>query len=799
MFRRFLIFCVAFVSLVGIAGATPSIKRATIRFGLSPRMAANSWANLHYRVENPDAESAKIELVMRPQSQRNLTIYRTTFDLEAGYEYDFSTLITCGTVEKYEVDLFVNGHITETVEALIKIGDPSAGSVYLVGDGDLSNGSFNKNAGLHGKFLPSHAQARDLQSHWAGFHEAHIIVFMRPDFDQMMTRQFNAILDYVARGGTLFFADPIGLMSTCDTPLRKLLPVTPLRIRDIDVVDGFTAIDGDVVIWPEGTPFLESVPLEDGITTLWQEDFPLVTWRRYGLGYVGMCAINTSLDPMKHCSNFNHLYNHILSFGGNFSHASSRGSQELSSALDVLTGIEIPKTEGIRLFLIVYFFVVVVVIVIGVVVRQRMLSWVVMSGLAIVATCLIFYAAAQRSSGLSNQTAATLRFTAAGTEDGSDERLVSLFSKQEKQVTVFAESVDTRVRSLLPPRAKQATRRRREKAGVAPAKTKSYATYGKAEAVRDPISVSQVGGRAALNNLFLRQSSPQFYAALEAVDAEPWTSLPAVSWTESGPRMEPWRMPVEGPIYSVFIVCENGIIPVTHDGSNCLIDSSSSSMMAVAPEIKALQRHLSATAAPAPCLAVVMDAGKGVSELPEEFHLLGRQVHLVPVRQILSPTVTIPREQVRIEFDDFSARRLRTYGEWNKIQQRRKEERYIITAYLPPALNRLQVDSFTVYLRTNNPGRNITFDCMLKRLDDVEGADGLPAAHEKGSDAFAFTGINTAEFVEPASGRLQFIVVTRTVREIKEPIAVLRANTWQVQELKASAAGTLEERLTGTF
>lgn len=862
----FMLAGIAVPAAPGDADKEPRLISGTMHFGLSPRIKANSWCRMGYRVTNPSDEAIDVEIILRPQRQRNVTVYRTSFRLDAGITYEYESQVTCGTVDRFNFDFFVNGNLTGTYEAYIQIDDPSAKTIVFVDDGDMDKGSFAKNKELYTKFNNTHARGANSPTHWAAYDEAVVAAFMQPDWNTMTTRQFNAISDYAARGGTLLFADPVGLVSASKTVLRKLLPVTVIGVRDIDYIDGIKPIDGHVVTWPAGTPFLESTLREEGIATLWQRDFPLVAWRRYGLGMVGVCAVNPSLSEMRTSQNFNPMWNHLLANTGNFSHASRRGSAELSAALDTLTGIEIPRSEGIRAFLMVYFALVIAIMLIGIFLRQHARAWIVMSCVALIATALIFHQAAKRSSASGVQTAAIINFVSPATVDRTSERLVSLFSKDARSIDIVCDSVDARIRALLPPRQheqKKFARRpkpaaNKDKDGKKARNSRSkFVDYGRSEAVRDPISVSQIDGRSVLPRLFLRHNAPRFYAALDATSGTSYNTLPTVKWTADGASMEPWEIPGNEAVIDAFIVCHNGVIPVNTSNRSCFLEPSqadANKMMAPSSEILAFQRHLVDTPSAAPLLAVVMGFSPQYPEIPDEFNLIGRTINLIPIVQDLTgERVHVPKQQIKINTNlGKRSKGLHRFGEWQTLQHRgtpvksnpmatakdedgnwsdaalafaaehrlnlefaevqplsdnngsavvlgMKPAVIAVPANLPTGLSLLKANRLSVYFSVANRGGNLSFDILLRHRNDPKGIRDLAARHIEGTKEYRFEGFDSADVINPATGAFEFVIRIDARRQLTNPTEVLRANSWKVLELMAGAIGTLDEQHKGIF
>src|SRR5690606_9919617 len=165
---------------------------------------------------------AEVEVVLRPKDQRNMTVYAKKLQIDGQADLRARMLVTIGTVEAYEVELYMNGNLITKEEVLLKLGSPNDATIYFVNDElDLEYGNFAKNKDLDGRFKTTFVRADRLPISWNGYDHVHMIVLMRPDYAAMSQRQMDAIVDFVGRGGTVLFDDPQGIVEASETRLDR--------------------------------------------------------------------------------------------------------------------------------------------------------------------------------------------------------------------------------------------------------------------------------------------------------------------------------------------------------------------------------------------------------------------------------------------------------------------------------------------------------------------------------------------------------------------------------------------------
>jgi hypothetical protein len=639
-----------------------------------------------------------------------------------------------------------------------------------------------------------------------------MVILFQPDYQTMTTRQMDALVHYLSRGGTLVFADPIGIEATMNTPLRKLLPVSPLRVRKLDVLNAMTDLGGTRLTWEDGADFLEASPRGDGVTTLYEREFPIVRWRKYGLGTVGACMINPSLSEFKQSPNFDIMWKHLLHEGGQQSYASSQASLDVTNALDAMTGLEIPRPDQIRKLVIVYLVIILAFISVGILSRKRVFAWVTLAAAAGVSTIALFIYAERRSTHDSPRLATLIEFVATGTEEASGEQLASLYSKGELTTDIVGRDVDTRLRSVIPPQLPTEQRLRpvreatpapnektkkdsKKKASNVP-DSKDFVDRGRDQIVRDPVKVDMVDGVSRLPSMHLRAKASRFYSALYMDRRTPPESIPAVQWTAAGPAIAPWAPPADLVFTDAAFMCEYGSYPMLQkDGKLQLTPGKGGAQIrAKSRETAALQRFLETTAAPAPMIVFFADVREDpAASVPADFKVLGKRAIFFPVQQDLGgESMLVPHVRMRLLPGVDHARQLMTDGTWRKLQQNAKESTYRFYGFLPAGLSRLQVDSLDIRFVGENRGRNLTFSLA------IEAADGaLIEPTTRADDVYSFAGLAERGVFDVSDGHFGVVLKVATIKDVKGAMERMRVNAWQVREFSAAVRGTLPSQYQG--
>lgn len=819
---------VVLLSLLAGAGSgrcAPSLSGASVHYGNSIRIARNGAAYFNYTISNPEASPVEVRLVLRPMRQRNLTIYDHVLVVPPEARVRGRTPITIGTVESYQAELYFRDNLISTTEAIIRLPMRNDRIVFFFNDDPaLGYGKFTDNENLHDTYVSTMTGAENAPEHWSGFANAHLLVIMRPDFEAMGVRRFDAVLDFAARGGTVLFADPKGIVEASRTPLQPMLPVIPMRFNAIDALHAAAVFDAPVPTWPEeGTTFLEAMPRGDGITTLEQEGLPVIRWGRYGLGRVGACMVNPSQRGIERAGAFDALWRHLLSFGQPSTFVTRTPNRPINRAMQEMTGIEIPSRVLIRRAAFGYFVLVLLGIGAGIATRRHAVAWSAVAAAALVATGVVFWYASARASGMDPRSAAILEFVAEGADTAAVESVISLFATSEQRADVESATPDNRIAALLPPPPKHSgifgtvtTSPGRSRSGTGgnrnasrsekrkgPASARSGAervNRGSSEVIRDPLTVHSRDGRHRLEALVLRQNAPRFFTVMRSLRRPRASEIaPTMTWTETGLSMPRWPLPppcIEAT--AAALVCRNGSFPVDVGPDGCSADIRGRDMLDnPPPEVAALRDALVACGTPSPALAVFSPLASTTSELlPEGYRAGGRTIHLFPVFQEIAETMHVPPEQISMHPTDRSTREVHANGAWQEVFQRAEQMDAAIDFRLPPGTALLQPRRITVDFVPDNRGRNIDFSLALRPRGATD-ASGDIAPTRVGADRLRFDVGDPGAFVDPSDGQFTIVLTARMRKSVLDPVQGLRLNTWRIQTFRVSADGRIDPRYTG--
>ncbi len=816
---RYFIGLTALLAGLAIDAKEASKKGGSINYNGGRRIPHYSWASVDYVVDNPKNRAVKVKIRTEPIDQRNKTIYETIFDVGPDTTYSFSDLITIGSVDEYGVDMFLGTErLTDASQRLnyIRLAHPLDRYIVFINDEqDLTYGHFAKNTNLGSTYLNCMNQTRKMPRHWAGYDNAAIVVVMRLDFANVVNRQYKALLDYVARGGTVLFSDPQGLMAAWDTPLRQCIPVTPLRLRKIEHLTALSEIGGTEKRWDDGTDFLESLPNGPGLTTLKHEDFPLVRWRRHGLGLVGVCAVSPSdegfVSEGKEGVNFNTYWRHLLSYSERCDYASSSQDIQLTGAVDKLTGVKIPSASFIRNVVFCYLVAVLILVALGVVFKQQLKAWAALAIIAIVTIIGIFMYAGYMRRHLPRKTATILEFASYGTEQETVEQLVCLFLKDEQTMDLKADGYDYKIRSMPPARdpkemaqswfsesisAKLQNSKKRGKKGTRSGKEDK----GENEAILDPLRVSTVNGRSGLLNLNLRDSKPQFFNTLANLPGPTHFQPPVVTWDTGRPVIEAWKIPDGLNCEYAALILEEGYYPVSIKDGSLVRKASDPLADKASPIYASLRDFLVRAKSPVPLIAAFSELDKdrnGLIDKETGFSVMGRRINLVPVIDPLnSGPRTIPGARISIDGHPENKQIMRINETWVFEDQRATREPLRFQAQLPIGYSRFKPEEIVVDFQANNSGGNMTFAILFLPDGDVKRKVRLKK-REDGRWVLDCSKFKPHEVIDPANGYIELALVAKEKTKIRDGAARLRFNTWKIQKIQVSASGILPEETQG--
>jgi hypothetical protein len=226
---------------------------------------------------------------------------------------------------------------------------------------------------------------------------------------------------------------------------------------------------------------------------------------------------------------------------------------------------------------------------------------------------------------------------------------------------------------------------------------------------------------------------------------------------------------------------------------------------------------------PAPLLALIEPADRDTTgTIPPDFATLGRNIHLVPVREQLVPSAAVvPFGRTTIVPERAASRMLWRDNRWQPDSSIRGSNArdYEFVAHLPPGYNALRPNQLQVRFAADNRGRNLEFAVFLKdrnapkptpatkskakpaQTDDEDApppTEGLIPATRTANEVFYFEDLAGRDILDPTDGQFTIVVRARPLQAYNDNIQQLSFNTWVVIAFDVAAAGTLPPETTGT-
>ena len=799
----------AFLAATATVTAEPEISWATLSHGRAPNLSPHTWNYLSYRIRNPDPEPVRVRLSLRGEFY-----YSAVFEKEHVLAPDSYVTgrepVTAAKDTVYQLSLRTENAVTAREEILTYAGNLANEAlmvrrVYFINDDPDSPApdAFAERKPTPFPVKTAYSSAAASPHHWLGFGDVCAVIIGRPDFDAMTALQFRAISEYVHRGGTLIFISPAGTLAAADTPLRALLPVTPLRLRrvsELPALDewcaqlpaqgsaGTAADESPRLFLAEGLPFLASVPAGDGVTTLTHNEFPLCRWRRCGLGAVGFVAVNPCADAMRQNGVPGVVWAHLQAWTRTPFLLSRPGSStRLRRLLALLTGYRIPGAAAIVCLLATYAVLLLTVLAGGVLMKKYTAAWTGAVVLALAFTGGTVAVALQRAPDMPKRTATAVDVQAALGEYSGGHAGLSLFSDSDCRPTLRATHPDSLIRAFRPAAAEL-----RRTVGVAA-----------------PLITRKTGGRATLPDFSVRALRPRMFGTVYNALAAPLPALPRVIYGDDPPRLEPWRLPTHVPAENAqaYLVFANGAYPVAVRDEQCIATSAAtaSDLLRLDSVTTGFQEFLASGALPTPCLVLQHTWPSEAPRVPidfGDFTLRGRGLTVVPViEEAGAGPVALPPPLIRVEPAGGFASLLRRRGQWQAIELRGSTQVFPFHVVPPPLCADLRLDEATVELEISNPGNNLTFDAALASPANTAYLTAEPGRLWAGAcmptrradNTFHFSGPKLAELPTSLNGHLLLLLRGAQMEDLTraDPMLRVRANKFKIVSIRAAVAGTM--------
>ena len=624
------------------AGASVQVSEGKLVLGTSFQVPNYAVADFECRITNPDPRPHRVMIRLRPDHQYgSVNINSPEITIPPRVTTMIRFPVQLANDEKYQFSVYQDGsrRPESTINnCSVKIPENRLGLVGILNDNGDAPGGFKQNRYLHRSLVPVSFRTGSLPNHSRQYQQLHALVVCEPDFSRYSSEQYAAILEYVAGGGLLVFADPEGALAAALTPLAELLPVIPLGIRMIPVPDQLAGGKERRETNPPEIKFLDSIPKSGrGAAVFSLSDFPALYECRYGLGTVRFLAFSPVQDNFPPKSELADLFTAWL--------LNAPEPQQSFSAfrepLDQLTGFPVPTTTSVRNLLLLYFAVLLAILFLGFRWKHHGGAWLACTLTALVLTGALLLAV-NRTLGKRGAMAAVLRIVNAQIP-GTGSCCLSLYAPAAMETTVRGNGPGSLFETLPI----------RNRLGL-------YSSFQNLNSA--PIDLRSIaGGAMEIRNLNLAARTSRQILEHAASAAPPdtgadWTP-PKFFLNAEGIRMEPWKIPASTRAEAAFVLFPNGSKPaeIKPDGT-CVMKNHDSAI--ADPLLENLRKAMETSYAKKhPALVIVSGEKFRHAGLDDKFAQQGKTLTVYPADLTAeSKSVLIPAELLALTPSDTASK-----------------------------------------------------------------------------------------------------------------------------------------------
>lgn len=773
------------------APAEVSVRSASVHFGFSLRFKHNTTGVFQCEILNGDDVARKVTLRLLPADSfmSNVNNFSDTVTVPAKSKVVYKSELVLENAEKYLLECFADGRKVggQKEEVLLKYLANKSEQIGVVGGrGDVSMGAFTQLKEYKDKYFTTSFTAETLPTQWEVYDSLACLVVLDPDLSQVTPRQSQALLDYVHQGGVLFFAYPPALPALAATPLAELLPVYPGKLRKITALPCLAELPG-FTGWPyPGVDFLESVPKDATAVKLWEGEFPVVAWKKYGLGSCGFLAVPLTEETFRNKAAWrgmlDRFFNHFKLF---------QETDGFKACLDEMTGFSIPAPRVVWTIVTTYFAALALLAALGLAFRRAGLAWTLAVCVSLLATFLVLSKAASgnRNKGKLLSVVELRDLGSANPAEG----YYSLFSNDNAALTIQAADANATLCAIRPNAASIFI------PGMLTAQRQNQgAARSSALQVAKSYVLSRADGTARILDIDLKARSTRQFAGFFSSDLArlaPAPDYPELVYSATGHQLKPWKLPAGLKPERAYLLLPSGAFPLEiKDGTLSLTNFTHEGVFQADNVLRLLEQALLAGYKRAnPCLALVEPLKTTSLPIPDNVAGGGKTITIVPVTERCDGgELTLLPEQVVFTSGDNSSRMVMPGNTLRDSGIGSAEAMdFVFDFKIPPVFSALRAKEIVVDFSYLNQGGNITATPLLLTTT------GIPLKGKAlGGDKFLFSGPGVEQALNPVDGSGQLKIDSEEKEKFLDPGMKMRANKWAIKKLGLSVRGKLPESMT---
>ena len=658
------------------------------------------------------------------------------------------------------------------VECVMDFKDLSSKSgIAFLTDDPVQIGNLSKKLGYNeGHFRMTYVHQGRWPEHWSEYSPYDLVVLLKPNFKGFNSLSIKALKNYVKMGGTVLFAHHQGIWDAVDTPFEELLPITPIAQRTVNhipAVDKFFNTKNKVYA-EFGMEFIEAVKKPEAYAPLWWNEFPVISWKKYGTGLVAAMTISPVQSGFHETDGFKNAWNYFIENSTRPADLSLARTDDARQAVNMLNGLTIPGPDTILSFLIFYMIAAILIFSILYKLNKTGYAWVLNIILAIGMTIFTFNKAYSSHSDEKKFTAAVLNQIPLINEAPAV-KVYSVFAKSNEKITIDSSMLSDRFRKL--PKIKR-------QLSINANGTQSM----QKQSVEQVVKGLYDGEHSYLNELNVQGLSSRLFAVLSHSSASSYQ--PGIlDLSGETPLIKSSDFPAEiSDSENIYLAGSSGVLEMELKGETLIQKKKQTIHGSVDQHLRKLITNLNLNR---PTLFFTNNGIKEDDLLNDSFSINGLNLFMLPLKESFSGSVSMPGIFNSIKSTN-SSLFIYKHGEWYETRHMgTKKGNYALNFKMPLGYDSMIIEELAVDFQYLNGSGNVIVDLFVGKEKGVKDEDGI----------YRFKNIPKNLI---SNGLIPIRMESSVKVQLTDNLEAHQANMWKVKKIEVSVKGSFNKQQTAS-
>ena len=639
--------------------------------------------------------------------------------------------------------------------------------VAFLTDDPVQIGNLSKKLGFNeGHFRMTYVHQGRWPEHWSEYSPYDMVVLLKPNLKGFNNLAVRALKNYVKMGGTVFFAHHQGIWDAVDSPFEEMLPITPITQRTVNhipAVDQFFKTK-DKVYAEFGMEFIEAVQKPEAYTPLWWNEYPVISWKKYGTGLVAAMTISPVQSGFHETDGFKNAWNYFINNSSRPADLSLSRTDDARQAVNMLNGLTIPGPNVILSFLIFYMIAATLIFAVLYKLRKTGYAWVINIVLAIGMTIFTFNKAYSSHSDEKKFTAAVLNQIPLINEAPSV-KVYSVFAKSNEKVSIDSTMLSDRFRKL--PKIKR-------KMSMNINSTQSI----QKQSIEQVVKGLYDGEHSYLNELNIQGLSSRLFTVLSHSSTSSYQ--PGIlNLSAATPEITSNDFPAElSDSENIYLAGSSGVVEMELKGGKLIQKEKQNIHGSMDEHLRKLITNLSLSR------PTLFFTNKGIKEddlLNDSYSINGVNLFMLPLKESFAGTVNMPGIFNSIKSTN-SSLFIYKQGEWYETRHMgAKKGNYSLNFKMPLGYDSMNVEELIVDFEYLNGSGNVIVELFAGNVKGVKGKNGK----------YSFKNI-PKNLIK--NGLIPIRMETSVKVQLTDNLEAHQANMWKVKKMEVSVKGSFNKQ-----